>query len=544
MLKRILGLLGWLGVALVFAAVAIKFLKPEWDPWRFRLALAGLVCVLLYILSEWRQIARSFSGRHARFGTLAGASVLVVIGILAAINYLGVRHTKRWDLTAAKQFSLSDQTKKVLQSLDKPLQIKVFARSDEFPRFRERLEEYQHHAKQIAIQYIDPERDPRQANQYQIAALNTVVLEYEGRVERVTGDAEQELTNGLVKVVQGRQNKTYFVQGHGERSPDESDANGFAGVAALLKSQNFEHGTIVIAQQKEIPADATVLIVAGPKSDFLPNEIDAVKKYLARGGKVFFMLDPPDRVGAPELTNLIAFLKEWAIEVGTGVVVHAPQDAAVPKGEVIDVAALAPVRGGDGTYVLAAKYNQHAIMQGFRRFSVYRLARAISAASSGAEGRFAQTLVETTRSSWAESDLARLLKEGKVAFEPDKGDKEGPLTLAAAVSAPATDVPAPAGDAGDKKDDAPKPESRIVVFGDSDFASNSIAGFEGNSDLFLNAVNWLGQQENMIAIRPRDPEDRRITMTADQQIVTFWLTVVVIPGLILVTGVWTWWRRR
>ncbi len=544
MLKRILGLLGWLGVALVFAAVAIKFLKPEWDPWRFRLALAGLVCVLLYILSEWRQIARSFSGRHARFGTLAGASVLVVIAILAAINYLGVRHTKRWDLTAAKQFSLSDQTKKVLQGLDKPLQIKVFARSEEFPRFRERLEEYQHYAKQIAIQYIDPERDPRQANQYQIASLNTVVLEYEGRVERVTGDAEQELTNGLVKVVQGRQNKAYFVQGHGERSPDESDANGYAGVASLLKSQNFEHSTIVLAQQKEIPADATLLIAAGPKSDFLPNEVDAAKKYLARGGKILFMLDPPDRVGAPELTNITALLKEWAIEVGSGVVVHAPQDAAVPKGEAIELAALAPVRGGDGTYVLAAKYTQHPIMQGFRRYSVYRLARVISPASAGAEGRSAQTLVETTKSSWAESDVARLLKEGKVSFDPDKGDKEGPLSLAAAVSAPATDVPAPAGDAGDKKDDAPKPESRIVVFGDSDFASNSIAGFEGNSDLFLNAVNWLGQQENMIAIRPRDPEDRRITMTADQQIVTFWLTVVVIPGLILVTGIWTWWRRR
>lgn len=543
MLKRVLGLLGWLGVALVFAAVAIKFLKPEWDPWRFRLALAGLVCVLLYILSEWRQIARSFSGRHARFGTLAGASVLVVIAILAAINYLGVRHTKRWDLTAAKQFSLADQTKKVLQGLDKPLQIKVFARSDEFPRFRERLEEYQHHAKQIAIQYIDPERDPRQANQYQIASLNTVVLEYDGRVERVTGDAEQELTNGLVKVVQGRQNKAYFVQGHGERSPEESDANGYSGIASLLKSQNFEHSTIVVAQQNEIPADATLLIVAGPKSDFLPNEIDALKKYLGKGGKVLFMIDPPDRVGAPELTNLTALLKEWAIEVGSGVIVHAPQDAAIPKGDAIDVAALAPVRGGDGTYVLAAKYNQHPVMQGFRRYSVYRLARAITPAS-GAEGRSAQTLVETTKSSWSESDLARLLKEGKVSFDPDKGDKEGPVSLAAAVSAPATDVPAPAGDAGDKKDEAPKPESRIVVFGDSDFASNSIAGFEGNSDLFLNAINWLGQQENMIAIRPRDPEDRRITMTADQQVVTFWLTVVVIPGLILVTGIWTWWRRR
>ena len=123
MLKRVLGLLGWLGVALVFAAVAIRFLKPELVQWYNGLALAGLACTLLYILSQWREVARSFSGRQARFGTLAAASILLVLGILVAINYLANRHNKRWDLTAAKQFSLSDQTRKVLQGLQKPVHI-------------------------------------------------------------------------------------------------------------------------------------------------------------------------------------------------------------------------------------------------------------------------------------------------------------------------------------------------------------------------------------------------------------------------------------
>lgn len=545
MLKRILGLLGWLGVALVFAAVAIRFLKPEWHQWRVNLAIAGLVCTLLYIISQWREIARSFSGRHARFGTLAGATVLVVVAILAAINYLGVRHTKRWDLTAAKQFTLSDQTKKVLQGLDKPLQIKVFARTDDFQRFRERLEEYQHNARQIAIEYIDPEKRPAVANQYQIAALGTVVLEYEGRVERVTGDGEQELTNGLVKVVQGRQNKAYFVTGHGEKTPDDSDANGYNAIASLLKSDNFEHATLVLAQQQSIPADATVLIVAGPKADFLPAEIDMLKKYLARGGKVFFLLDPRDRAEEPELTNLIALLKEWAIEVGGNVVINAPDDIAIEDNKTIDVAALAPLRGADGTYVLAAKYTQHPIMQGFRVISAYRLVRPIAPISAGVEGRFAQTLVETSANSWAESNFQLLTTKGQVAREPDKGDKTGPISIGVAVSAPASDVPPPANASDkDKPADGPKPETRVVVFGDSDFASNGIVGFAGNRDMFLNVVNWLGQQENMIAIRPRDPEDRRISLTANQQIAIFWLTVVVIPAVILLTGVWTWWRRR
>jgi len=216
MLKRVLGLLGWLGVVFVFAAVAIRFTRPEWQQWYNGLALAGLACTLLYILSQWREVARSFSGRQARLGSLAAASVVVVLAILVAINYLASRHNKRWDLTAAKQFSISDQTKKVLQGLQKPVHIRVFDKSDGFPRFRERLDEYQYVSKQVSVEYIDMDRRPALANQFQVQALGTVVMEYDGRTEKVTSDGEQELTNGLIKVVQGKQHRIYFVQGHGE----------------------------------------------------------------------------------------------------------------------------------------------------------------------------------------------------------------------------------------------------------------------------------------------------------------------------------------
>src|SRR3954470_11204120 len=133
MLKRFLGLLGWLGVALVFAAVAGRFIPQlRIDEYSSKLAIAGLVCTLLYILSQWREIGEAFSGRQARFGTVAAASVLVVLAILVAINYLGNRHNRRWDLTAAQQFSLSDQTKKVLHDLKEPVKVRVFALSDQF----------------------------------------------------------------------------------------------------------------------------------------------------------------------------------------------------------------------------------------------------------------------------------------------------------------------------------------------------------------------------------------------------------------------------
>lgn len=533
MLKRVLGLLGWLGVALVFAAVAIRFTRPEWQQWYNGLALAGLACTLLYILSQWREVVRSFSGRQARLGSLAAGSVVVVLGILFAINYLSSRHNKRWDLTAAKQFSLSDQTKKVLQGLQKPVHIRVFDRSEGFARFRERLDEYQYQSKQVSVEYVDMERKPTLAGEAKITSPGTVVMEYEGRTERVTSDGEQELTNGLIKVIQGKTLKVYFVQGHGEHTTAASDRTGYSTITSSLKNDNFETDSVVLAQQKSAPADASVLVVAGPKTDFFPGEIDMLKSYLAKGGKVFFLLDPPDRSDSPPLTNLIALIKDWGIDVGTNI--------------VVDVSGMGQLLGTDVSVPVAAKYDTHPITDRFNLLTAYPLARSVSSVEGGVNGHSAQNLVSTSKNSWAEVDIKRMMTSGQVERELDKGDKAGPVSLAAAVSAAATDVPAPPptpADSSSKPADAPKPEARVVVFGDSDFVTNGYLGIPGNRDLFLNSINWLAQQENLISIRPKDPEDRRVTLTSDQAKLIFWLSILIIPGLILAAGVQTWWRRR
>ena len=527
MLKRVLGLLGWLGVALVFAAVAIRFLKPEWQQYYNVLALSGLACTLVYMLSQWREIARSFSGRQARFGTLAVASVLVVLAILVAINYLASRHNRRWDLTAAQQFTLSDQTKKVLEGLDRPVNLYVFARSDEFDRFRERLDEYTYASPQVKVEYLDVEREPGRAAKYEVQMTGTIVVDYAGRVERVTSTAEQDITNAIIKAVQGKQLKVYFVQGHGERNTDGTDRGGFRTIADALGSENFETEPLVLAQQKEVPADAAVLIVAGPRTDFFPAEIDMLKTYLAKGGKVFFMLDPPERADAPPLTQITTLLGEWGIEIGSNV--------------IVDTSGMGQLLGTGVEVPVAARYESHPITERFNLLTAYSMARSVNAMTGGANGRFAQNLVNTSQRSWAESDIRRLTDSGEVALEADKGDKPGPVSLAAAVSATAAEAPVAASPEGEQP---ARPETRIAVFGDSDFATNGWLGIPGNRDLFLNTVNWLAQQEDLISIRPKDPEDRRLSLTADQERRIFWLTVFIIPGLILAAGVHTWWRRR
>ena len=537
MLKRILGLVGWLGVALVLAAFAISRLRPEWSEWSSWLAIAGLVCTLLYILSQWREVARAFSGREARFGTIAVASTLVVLGILAALNYLASRHNKRWDLTAAKQFSVSDQTRRILQDLDQPVAIKVFAQPDDFERFRDRLDEYDYLSDQVSVEYVDAVKYPSRANQYQVQSLGTVVFEYGGRTERVSSDGEQELTNALIKVVQGEQHKVYFVQGHGEKTTTDSDREGYSGIGSALGTENYTVETLVLAQQQEVPADASVVVVAGPKAKFFDAEIAMLERYMARGGKVLFMLDPPDRPDQPgDVPGLTALLEKWGIEVGDNV--------------VVDVSGMGQLLGTGPETPVAARYQTHPITERFNLITAYRLARSVSPIQGGTSGKFPQTLVETSAASWAETDVKTLNTSGQVSRDLENGDKAGPVSLAVAVSSPATEAP-PAetakpeeGAEGPATEETAKPETRVVVFGDSDFVSNSFLNVPGNRDLFMNTISWLSQQENLISIRPRDPEDRRVTLTANQQGWIFRITVFVIPALILFAGIYAWSRRR
>ena len=523
MLKRVLNLIGWLGAALVLAAVALRFLKPGLPEWYRPLAIGGLVCTLLYLLSQWREIGRGFSRRQVRYGVVSAASVLVVLLILGGINWIAARQSKRWDLTAGSQFTLSDQTKKILGGLKEPVKVRVFASSRTAERFRDRLTEYTHATDKLTVEYIEPLKQPALASQYQVQQDGTVVFEYAGRTERATSDAEQDLTNALVKAIQGQQKKVYFVQGHGEKDTTSNERTGYSGAASALGGDNFTVERVVLAQQTAVPADAAVVVVAGPRTDYLPAEMDMLRAYLRKGGKVLLMLDPPESTESAPLPNLIAFAREWGVEAGNNVVVDLS-----PAGRFLGTGPSIPV---------AASYPSHPISERMETLTAYPLARSITPAAGGAEGRVAQSIVETSQNSWAETDLKALSTTGEARRDEGSGDKAGPVSLAAAVSAAAPEAPAaPEGQS--------KAESRVVVFGDSDFASNLALGVQGNRDFFLNAVNWLAQQENMIAIRAREASDRRVTMTAEQQQRVYWLALFIIPGLIILAGVQSWWRRR
>ena len=383
----------------------------------------------------------------------------------------------------------------------------------------------------MSVDYIDLDKQNVEATKSQVQAYGTVVFDYKGRTERVVSSDEQQLTNGLIKVITGQQRKVYFVQGHGEKDTTSSERTGYSSILTGLQSDNFATEALVLAQKGAVPADASVVVIAGPTADLLPPEIEALKKYLEAGGKLVALVDPPAKVDDAPLTNLTAFLHEWAMDLGTNV--------------VVDVSGVGQLIGTDESVPVVARYPSHPDRRGLPA------AHRISARAVGDAGqRWRQQpdgadFIESSANSWGETDLAGMFASGKV--ENDKAkDVQGPVPIGAALSipAPAAPAPPPAPAGQPKAEEPPKPESRLVVVGDSDFAANFALGIQGNRDLFLNIVNWAAKQENLISIRPKDPDDRRLTLTASQQLAVRWLALLVVPALIWGAGILNWSRRR
>jgi gliding motility-associatede transport system auxiliary component len=340
----------------------------------------------------------------------------------------------------------------------------------------------------------------------------------------VTASDEQAITNGLVKVLTGQKKKVYFVQGHGEKNTENNDRGGYSGIAAALERDNYEVAKIVLAQEKDVPTDATVVIIAGPTTDLLQPEADSLQRYLKKGGHVMVLIDPPAPNEAP-IPVLDALLRDWDFQAGKDVVV-----------DTISA-------NGDPTLPVAAQYPSHAITERMNGvLTLFPLARSITPILPASNGRAAITIVQSSPRSWAEATMNEV-SSGQFELNADKGDKQGPVSIAAVTATNATDVPAPDATKATNGDERP-PESRFVAIGDSDFAANNVLGFGGNRDMFVNTVNWLAQQENLISIRPKAPTESRLTITPRQKAAVFWMSVLVLPAIVFGSGIYAWWRKR
>lgn len=457
------------------------------------------------------------TSRTLKYGSNALTVVLLALAILAVVNFLSTRYYARFDLTARGLYTLSPKTVSLLENLSEDTNVVAFFREAKRGDYEQLLKQYAYHSRRFSYRFVDPDKEPVETERYTITEYGTTVIEYGDKEERISETTEKALTNGIARLTSDERRVVYFVGGHDEKNVDESSEQGFKRVKQLLfEGNNDVRPSLVIAQTQRVPTDCELLIIAGPKRAFLPAEIDAVAAYLTEGGAAFFLLDPLIETGLEPL------LQRWSIGLRN--------DFVVDKSNVLT--------GADFSVPVAANYSKHPITEkhsGLMTF--FPLTRSMARVGT-LPGADVSALVMSSPKSWSETNLNALREKKQEAVEYTSGaDHPGPLWLSMAVEGP---VKISEKSGKDRRGS----RARIVVFGDSDFASNQFVDVAGNGDLFMNAASWLLRARDKITIRPKIAHYRPLELTPEDEFWFRWVYWLVLPIVPMIAGVLVWWRRR
>ncbi len=485
------------------------------------LRIAGWIGVGLYALGiGWQSraflldLARS---KRAQGGANTLVFSLAFLAVLVLVNVVGAKYHKRVDVTQNKQYSLSEQSRKILANLETETKVVMLVRpgDSQVQQTKELWQEYTYHSKQLKFETIDPDREPSKARSF-ATEFNTgpnlrygqIFLTQGAKKVEVTGTTEQDFTAGILKLTQDKQKVVYFLEGHGEQELMQAKQ--------ALGKQNYKIEALSLFGKKEVPADAAVVVVAGPQSALMTQEVDVLKAYVEQGGRVYAML-------ADKRTGL----EDWIQQLGVTV----RNDLVVDPRANINYEPAMPV---------ALRYPHHAITQGLQT-TAYPMTRSLKQADQMPEGVTAWALVETSPEAWGETNLM----SRQIGFDAGQ-DAEGPLTLAyalsieqkAPVSAASPSVEAEAGEAEPEK-------TRMIVVGTAQFAADKLYGSElSNGDLFLKSLNWLAEEDALVSIPAKDTTPKTIEMMGNQINMVFWTSVGGAPAILVILGGMVWWRRR
>lgn len=465
-----------------------------------------------------RERMRSGEGRRiGKYGSSAILQALIVLAIIGALGFLANRYHHKWDASEAGVHSISHQTEKLLEALEPDVEIVAFYAKLDQANARALLDRYQYASPKVKVEYADPNARPDLIEKLGITPekigeglLYVKIGEESVQLEKPD---EEKLTNAIVKLTRQSSKKVYFVSGHGERpaiGKGADDKEGFARAAEALRNENYQVEELNLETKADVPDDADAVIVPGPTRPLRPGDADKLDRYLARGGAVLAMLDPRAQ------TDLIDQVAKW------GVIVE--DDAIVDRLQSIFGQAMSP---------LAVPSPSHEITRDIKEVTVFPMARSVTAA----EGAGFELLVTSSENSWGERNLDQLFADGVAELGDD--DRKGPVPIGVAGKPTAqAQPPAPA------EGKAPPRDPRLVVFGDSDFASNQALEAYHNRDLFVNSVNWLIGDVEAIAVRPAKSRASRLQLTEAQFSQIRALALFVLPELIAIAGVFAWWSRR
>jgi ABC-type uncharacterized transport system involved in gliding motility auxiliary subunit len=450
--------------------------------------------------------------------------VLLIVGIGIVLAHIGFRRNIRYDFTRNQMFSISDQTIKTVRNLQKDVKITAFypQGTREEDMVKELLDEYQRHSDKLIVRFVDPFRDPMTVKAMNVGSPGTLVVQcetsrkdimgtdifvspspYAGSESKPKFKGEQVITSAIINVTSGTKRRVDFVSGHGEASITGYKGRDVAGLNELLNRENYDVEEINLIQQ-DIASETTILAIIAPQRDFLDSELNKIKSFVrGRQGKVIISLDP-----LSETENLENFLlSEFGVLANNDVVVD-------PRGVQREYWTVAPELTSHKSLQPLAENNLVSIMFHCRSLNLEKK-----------ESFKVEPYLKTVDTAWAK----RGLKSGdqiKLAFEQGK-DARGPFNLAVIAEGQKTASGA-----------------RVLIFGDSDFISNSFIGFGGNKDLFINSVNWLADQEQMISIRPKVVEVSEVILDKASANHIFTVCVVISPLIVILLGAGVFLYRR
>lgn len=512
------------GLILLVASGIGYNIRPDLKAWMGSLLLLGAILILAGVYRAFGEIMAWLNRRSTITGLNVVLMTMLVLGIIGLIEVISAKHNTRFDLTAGKRYTLADQTRKVVSGLAKDVQVTAFFRADQAERrpAENLLRQYADLSQRFRFEVVDPDRNPGRAKRYGIATYGTTILETQDKEEKITDVSEEPLTNGLVRLLREGKQTIYFLKGHGENALEDGSRNGYRQAKEAIEKANYHVKELLLLREREVPQDASMLVISGPKRDLAESELQALQAFVERGGKLLIQLDP---FTAPSLKT---FIGRYGITIGNDVIVD--QNARV--------------MGGDYLLPVVSTYFPHAITRDFTLASIFPFASSVDVAKPSPQGVTVQTLGETGPGSWAETDKGEL-NRGQLSFEKGQ-DRQGPVPIGVVATvqvkpatAPGSDVEkaaATAQGANEGQTQKQPGEARLVVYGNSAFASNNFLNFSGNRDLFLNSISWLAEEEEMISIRPREAKSTPIILSAMQGRMAFWLLVVVVPALFLISG--------
>jgi ABC-type uncharacterized transport system involved in gliding motility auxiliary subunit len=504
---------GVVGGLLAFGGIILWGIVPEFPRVVTSVEVAALGFLVLFFVGHFELIKAFSVRRSTRLGANSLLMVLLFLAILVILNFILSRHSQRFDLSETGKFSLAPQTVKVLENLKREIKLTGFFQEGSHPRqeLKDLIESYQHHSNKLKYEFIDPDRRPAIAKQYGVSQYNTVVLESGQQETRIKPTAEvvteEDLTNALIRVTREARKAVYFLEGHGERPLEDTAQTGYAQAKEALQRAGFEVKVLSILKEGKIPLNTSLLVIAGPEKSFLPAEKGAIRQYLQDKGQLLLMLDPQEKTGLDDL------LLDWGLALGNEI--------------IVDPSPNLTLLGFDASNALALSYTSHEIVKDLKLATLFPVARPINFLSDKAHGLDYQPLAKTGPDSWGESNFA----SRQARFDPGQ-DHKGPLDIAAVVEQRGGE-----GDSG-------KTGARLVVFGDSDFASNGFFNFSGNSDLFLASVNWLTSEKDLISIRPKEAKFSPLILTQRQGKIIFYLPVIVFPAVVIAAGIGIWRVRK